>query len=120
MEYKFIAGSAVAGLFLTGAIVGAVSAQSAATATGLTEAQAIEIALLEVPGDVQEVELEREDRDLVYEIEIINADGIEFEVEIDADSGAIFEVDAEDKDDCKDDNDDDNDDDDDGDNAEDA
>ena len=62
-------------------------------------AQAIEIALLEVPGEVQEIELEKEDGMLVYEVEIINADGEEYEVEIAADTGAVIEVEAEDDED---------------------
>ena len=103
MDTKFIAGGAIAGLVLTGALVGAVSAQSVGAATNLTEAQAIEIALVEVPGEVQEIELETEDGATVYEIEILGADGQAFEVEISADSGAVIEVEAEDDDDDDDD-----------------
>ncbi len=99
MNTKRIAGSALAGLALTGALMGAVSAQTAAETTGLSEEQAIEIALLEVAGDVQEVELEKEDGMMVYEVEILNADGQEFEVEIAADTGVVLEVEAEDEDD---------------------
>lgn len=99
MNTKLIAGGALTGLILTGLAVGTVSAQAAADATGLTEAQAIEIALLEVPGEVQEVELEKEDGIMVYEIEILNAAGQEFEVEIAAATGAVLEVEAEDDDD---------------------
>ncbi len=95
MDRKLMAGGALTGLVLTGALVGAVSAQTAADATGLTEAQAIEIALLEVPGDVQEVELEREDGMMVYGVEIIDPSGQEFEIEIAADSGEILEIEAE-------------------------
>lgn len=98
MTKTLITSGAIAGLVLSGALVGAVSAQTAATATGLTEEQAIEIALLEVPGEVQEIELETEDGTTVYEIEIIKADGQEFEVEIAADTGAVIEVEAEDDD----------------------
>ena len=54
MNKKFAAGGALAGLALTGALVGSVSAQTAADATGLSEEQAIEIALLEVPGAPRE------------------------------------------------------------------
>lgn len=103
MNKKIIAGGALTGLVLSGALMGAVSAQTAATATGLTEEQAIEIALLEVPGDVTEVELENEDGTMIYEIEIMKADGQEFEVEIAADTGAVIEVEAEDEDDRDDD-----------------
>ena len=105
MDKKMTAIGAFTGLALSGALVGAVSAQSAAQATGLSEEQAIEIALLEVPGDVQEVELEKEDGMMVFEIEILDADGQEFEIEIAADTGAVIEVEAEDDDDDEDDDD---------------
>ena len=61
--------------------------------------QAIEIALLEVAGEVQDVELEKEDGMMVYEIEILDANGQEVEVEIAADTGAVIEVETEDDDD---------------------
>ena len=96
MNKKYVAGGALAGLVLTGALVGSVSAQTVADATGLSEEQAIEIALLEVSGEVQEIELEKEDGEMVYEIEIVRADGQEFEVEIAAVNGAIIEVEMED------------------------
>ncbi len=99
MDRKLIAGGALTGLVMTGALVGTVSAQSAADATGLSEEQAVQIALLEIDGDVQEVELEREDGKMVYEIEILNAEGQEFEVEIAADTGAVLEIEAEDDED---------------------
>ena len=63
---------------------------------GLSEEQAVEIALLEVPGEVQEIELEKDGGLMVYEIEILDADGQEFEVEIAADTGDVIEVEAED------------------------
>ncbi|MCY4334915.1 MAG: PepSY domain-containing protein [Litoreibacter sp.] len=93
-----IATGALAGLALTGAVAGSVSAQSAAEATGLTMAQAIEIALLEVSGEVQEAELEKDDGVMIYEIEILDANGQEYEVEIAADTGTVIEVEAEDED----------------------
>lgn len=107
MDKKNAAFGALAGLALTGAVVGSVSAQSAAEATGLTMQQAIEIALLEVSGEVQEAELEKEDGMMVYEIEILDANGQEFEIEIAADTGAVIEVEAEDEDDNDDDDEDD-------------
>ena len=68
---------------------------AAATATGLTEEQIIEIALSEVPGEVQEVELEREDGMRVYEVEILAADGVEMELEIAADTGDVLKIKAD-------------------------
>ncbi len=95
MEKKFIAGSALGALVIAGGIAGVVSAQTAARATGLTEAQIIEIALAEVPGEVQEVERERERGIIVYEVEILAEDGTEMELEIDAETGDILQVEAE-------------------------
>ena len=104
MKTKFITTTALIALIAAGGVAATVSAQSAATATGLTEQQVIDIALLEVPGTVQEVELETEDGMQVYEIEILAADGTETEIEIAASTGEILEVDMEDG---KDDDDDD-------------
>ena len=97
MNKKIIAGSAVSGLVLAGGFAGMVSAQTVAAATGLTEEQVIEIALSEVPGQVQEVELERHRSTQIYEIEILAADGTEMEVEIDAKTGNVLMVEAEDE-----------------------
>jgi uncharacterized protein YpmB len=103
MDKKMIFGGTLAGLALVGATIGSVSAQSAAGATGLSEEQAIAIALTEVSGEVQEVELEKEDGVMIYEIEILDAAGQEFEIEISADTGDVLEVEAEDEDDDDDD-----------------
>ncbi len=106
MQTKLIAGSGLAALVVAGALAGTVSAQTAAEATGLTAVQAIEIALAEVPGEVEEVELERENGARVYEIEIVTAENAEFEIEIDAVTGEIIEIEAEDDDHDDDDDDD--------------
>lgn len=107
MNKKLITGGVLAGLALATGTAGVVAAQSAAEAPALSEAQAIELALAEVPGEVLETELEREDGMQVYEIEILGADGVEMEVEINAATGEILEVEAEDYDDEDDDEDDD-------------
>lgn len=100
MSKKLIAGGVLAGLLASTGAAGVVYAQApSADMANLTEMQAVEIALAEVPGEVQETELEREDGVLVYEIEILTADGVEMEVEINADSGEILEIEAEDDDD---------------------
>ncbi|MBT8459328.1 MAG: PepSY domain-containing protein [Boseongicola sp.] len=101
MNTKLIAGGALTGLILAG-VAGMVSAQSVASANGLTKEQAIEIALTEVPGQLIEVEREREDGIQIFEVEIRNAEGVEMELEIDAETGEILEVEAEDDDDDKD------------------
>ena len=98
MNTKFIAGGALTGLILTSSLVGSVSAQSVADATSLTEEQVIAIALAEVPGDVTEVEIERERGLQIFEIEILARDGAEMEVEIDAQTGDVLKVKAEGKD----------------------
>ncbi|WP_108814344.1 PepSY domain-containing protein [Loktanella sp. Alg231-35] len=108
MKTKLIAGGALTGLVLAGGIAGMVSAQTVADATGLTEEQVIEIALMEVPGEVTDVEMERDDGQQVFEVEILGADGSEMEVYIAAETGEILEVAAEgDDNDCGGDHDDD-------------
>lgn len=111
MNKKMIAGGALAVLIAAVGTTGVVMAQQqSGEAPALTEAQAIEIALAEVPGDVQELELERDDGIQIYEIEILTADGQEMEVEIDASNGTILEVEADNDDDHDGDDDDDDDD----------
>jgi len=107
MNTKFISFSALTGLVFAAGITGMVSAQTAADAIGLTQEQVIEIALLEVPGEVTEVEQERHRGEQIFEIEILGADGVEMEVLIAAETGEILKVKAEDGDCNKDDNSDD-------------
>ena len=95
MNKQMIFGGAVAGLVLTGGVAGMVSAQTAATATGLTEEQIIALALEEIAGEVQEVELESHRGQQVYEVDILTADGTEMEVEIAAETGDVLRVKAE-------------------------
>ena len=106
MNAKIVSGGALAGLVLTGAVASSLSAQSAATVTGLTAEQVMAIALAEVPGEVKEMELETEDNMQVWEVEILAANGTEMEVEINAETGDILEIEAEDDDDDDDDDDD--------------
>ena len=98
MDKKIITGGVLAGLVMAGGLAAAVSAQTVAAETGLTEEQVIAIALAEVPGEVQEVELEREDGMQIYEIEILSADGVEMEVEIAAATGDVLEIERDDED----------------------
>lgn len=106
MNKQLIAGGALTGLVLAGGLAGMVSAQSVADATSLSEEQVIEIALMEVPGEVQDIELERHRGAQVYEIEILDANGEEIEVEIAAETGDVLKVRAEGKGCDKDDEDD--------------
>ena len=88
---------ALVGLIAAGSVAMAVSAQSTETDTVIvTEEAAIAAALEVVPGEVQEVELEREDGAQVYEIEILAEDGSETEVEIAAATGDVLEIERED------------------------
>ena len=107
MKTKLTLGGGLTGLVVAGGIAGMVSAQTLADATGLSEEQAIAIALAEIPGEMTEVELEQEDGQEVYEVEILTLDGSEMEIEVAADTGDILSVEAEAEDDHDDDHDDD-------------
>ena len=111
MNTNLIKIGALSGLIAAGGITTTVSAQSAAEQTGLTEAQIIEIALTEVPGEVTEVELEERRGNTFYEAEITDEDGTEMELKISAESGEVLKVKADDED-CRKDRDQDDDDDD--------
>ena len=95
MNTKMLAGGALTGLVLAGGIAGMVSAQSVADETGLTEEQVIEIALMEVSGEVMEVEQERHRGMQIFEVEVLDAQGIETEIKIAADTGEILKVKAD-------------------------
>lgn len=104
MNKQLITGGVLAGLVATAGLAGVAVAQANAPTPAFTVEQAVEIALAQVPGEVQHTELEREDGMLVHEIEILTADGVKMEVEINADTGEILDVEAEndsdDEDDC--------------------
>ena len=99
MTNKLITSGLIASLVLATAGTAAVAAQSEDVTAAITEEQAIQFALAEVTGEVQEAELDSEDGKAVYEIEILTADGTEMEVEIDGDTGAVLKAEAEDADD---------------------
>lgn len=105
MNKKLIAAGLLVSVLTTGGVAGAAWAQNQTGSPALSATQAIEIALAEVPGDVQEAELETEDGVQIYDIEVLTADGVEMEVEINAETGMILEIDAEDDDDDADDDD---------------
>jgi uncharacterized membrane protein YkoI len=54
--------------------------------------RAIEIAAAEKPGVVTDLDLERKRNRWVYEVEIVDASGIEWEFRIDANDGKILKV----------------------------
>lgn len=101
MIKKLIIGNVAAGLILTGGLVGVAvadtkSKQEITEAPPVSMIKAIEIANTEVPGIVLEAELENEDGTQIYEIEIVNADGTEMEIEINAESGEVLLVEEDD------------------------
>jgi len=51
------------------------------------------------PGRVIEIELERDDGRWVYELELVSSQGRLFEMEVDAASGVVLEVELEEDDD---------------------
>lgn len=102
MNTNLVKAGALSGLIAVGGIASMVSAQTAAEQTNLTEEQIIEIALMEVPGEVTEVELEERRKNTYYEVEVVAEDGTEMELKIAADDGEILRVKAEGKD-CDDD-----------------
>ena len=55
-------------------------------------ARILAIAQQHVPGDVLEVELEREDGVLIYEIKVLTGNGRVRELEIDARSGTVVKI----------------------------
>lgn len=95
MNKKLITSSIFASVLAAAGAASISFAQANAPAPAFTIEQAKEIALAEVSGVVQETELEREDGKLVYEVEILTADGVEMEVEINADTGEVLEIEAE-------------------------
>jgi uncharacterized membrane protein YkoI len=57
--------------------------------------QAIKTASEKVPGKVVEAELEKKHDTLVWEVEVVTAENKVMEVHIDADSGAVIDVEDE-------------------------
>lgn len=68
--------------------------EMAATAK-VTIDQAIKTATEKVPGKVIEAELEMKQDKLVWEVEVVTADNKVMEVHIDAESGAVIDVEEE-------------------------
>lgn len=59
-------------------------------------AKAVETLISQYPGEIVEVEFEREDGLPVYDLELVTEDGRLLDVEIDAATGAIIEVEEDD------------------------
>ena len=62
----------------------------------ITEEEATKIALEKVPGTVNEVELEDENGTIVYGIEVVSTDGTQQDVKVDAQTGKVVKVEADD------------------------
>ncbi|MEL6571336.1 MAG: PepSY domain-containing protein [Pseudomonadota bacterium] len=105
MNTNLIKIGALSGLIAVGGVATMVSAQTVADQTNLTEDQVIEIALLEVPGEVTEVDLKERRGNAFYEVEVTAEDGSEMELRIAAETGDVLKVKA-DGEDCDEDDDD--------------
>lgn len=83
------------------AFADAIAAQQAAAAraTLITAEQAAQIAVDRVGGRVVDVELDRDDGILRYEVELKLSGGREAEVDVDAATGNVLEIDIDDDDD---------------------
>ena len=66
-----------------------------AAAAKVTIEQAIKTASEKVPGKVIEAELEKKHNKLVWEVEVVTAENKVMEVHIDADTGAVIDVEEE-------------------------
>jgi uncharacterized membrane protein YkoI len=62
----------------------------------MTVDQAMSIALTEVPGKVTETEIEKEDGKLIWEVSVLDAQNRTFELEIDANSGEVLDIELDD------------------------
>ena len=65
----------------------------------ISEEAATKTALEKVPGTVKEVELEDEDGTIVYGIEVVSTDGSQQDVKVDAQTGKVVKVEADDEED---------------------
>lgn len=63
--------------------------------TQISSAQAQQIALEQVPGSIIGVELDADDGVVFWEIEVRSTDGLLYDIEIDANSGRVLEVDRD-------------------------
>lgn len=63
--------------------------------TKISFESALHTALAAVPGHVIQAELEAEHHTLMYSFEIVNADGVVMEVEIDAGNGKVRDIDED-------------------------
>jgi uncharacterized membrane protein YkoI len=67
------------------------------SATGLSAEDASRIATERVGGTVRETELELEHGRIEWKVDITGADGVRYDVRIDAETGAVTRIDADDR-----------------------
>ncbi|OAH57761.1 MULTISPECIES: PepSY domain-containing protein [Bacillaceae] len=65
--------------------------------TKLTKQESIDIALKEVQGSASDVELEDEDGVIIYSVEVTDDQGQKHEVAVDANTGKILKIEADDE-----------------------
>lgn len=53
---------------------------------------AIRISREQVPGQVVKAELESKNGRLIYEVEVVTAQGVKYEVKVDGNTGAVLEI----------------------------
>lgn len=54
--------------------------------------RAMEVALAEKPGVMTDLDLDHERKGWVYEIEIVDAQGVEWEIELQGDTGKVLKI----------------------------
>ena len=69
---------------------------SSTSATILPLARILDIVKNHTPGDVVEVELDRDDGVWEYEVKVLTADGIVRKIELDARTGTVLKVKVDD------------------------
>ncbi|CAM3897607.1 PepSY domain-containing protein [Lederbergia lenta] len=58
----------------------------------VTIQEAMDIAVERVPGQIVKVELDTKMGTLIYEVDIVTAQGVKYEVEVDVNTGGILSV----------------------------
>ena len=95
--------SGLVGLLIAGSSAFAIAGQGGDRSSAklineaaITADQAMAIALTEVPGKVTETEIEKEDGKLIWEVSVLDSQNRTFELEIDANSGAVLDKELDD------------------------
>ena len=104
MKRKLLIGS-IAGLFVLGGAMGAGAASKSAdvnsaekTANIISTKDAEEIAINEFGGKLKSIELEKDDGHFIYDIELLQKNGEDIDLDLNAVSGKIIKIDRHDDD----------------------